>query len=259
MRSFLLFTSLFFFTAACAPNASNDPTTKAAPSLDSKQVSSLLDVASPQEVAAELGLAAMSDDQVPEFFPGDLSHSSIEQHNQAAGIDVTQHFPVVVVINKAARGPTAQTMKVYHRGQLSYTFAVSTGRETEENSTKSGRVYFSTTPTGWYSPTRTYEKYHSTLWEADMNNSVFFNGGIAMHATTKDHFPQLGGRASGGCVRLHPTNAKIVYDLVLAEGKGEVPVFTRTGQVTIEGFWRKKVKTENNWNTLIVVEDREGE
>ncbi|RYZ72047.1 MAG: murein L,D-transpeptidase [Proteobacteria bacterium] len=255
MRSILILSSFLFFTAACAPTA-NEPA-NSTPNESSEQTSSLLDVASPEEVAAELGLPDMADSSVPEFLSEEVTRFAIEQHNATAGIDVTKYFPVVIVINKAAKGPTAQTMKVYHRGQLAHTFAVSTGRETEETATKSGRNYFSTTPTGWYAPTRTYEKYHSTLWQADMNNSVFFNGGIAMHATTRDHYKELGSRASGGCVRLHPTNAKIVYDLVLAEGKGEVPVYTRTGQVTIEGFWKKKVKMAKNWNTLIIVEDTE--
>ncbi|MBC7370516.1 MAG: L,D-transpeptidase, partial [Bdellovibrionaceae bacterium] len=185
MRNFALLMSFIFIATACSPNSeSKSDIVTTAPNA-SEQSASLLDVASPQEVAEELGLSDVADNSVPEFLGSDINLLSIEQQNQVSGIDVTKYFPVVVIINKAAKGPTAQTMKVYHRGQLAYTFPVSTGRETDENNTKSGRTYFSTTPTGWYSPTRTYEKYHSTLWQADMNNSVFFNGGIAMHATTK--------------------------------------------------------------------------
>jgi hypothetical protein len=246
MRTFFLLSSLIFFAAACAPPSNSEISVV---DEQSQQSPSLLDIVSPDEVVEELGLPPMS--------TMNFGTLSLAQHNRTANIDLTKYFPVVIVINKANRGPTAQTMKVYHRGQLAHQFPVSTGREMQENSTKSGRVYFSTTPTGWFAPTRTYEKYFSELWEAWMNNSVFFNGGIAMHATTKDHFKELGQRASGGCVRLHPTNAKIVYDLVLGEGKGQVPVYTRDGQISYEGIWKKRVKLEKNWNTLIIVEENE--
>ena len=241
MRRFLLSICALTLVAACAPEARNQT---------SPVGESLLDVASPDEVAQELGLEEATELSVVPEMP--MNTMSLEQHNRLAKTDLTQLFPVVIVVNKASKGPTAQTMKVYHRGVLAYTFAVSTGREQNELA-KSGRRYFSATPVGWFAPTRTYEKYFSNTWKAWMNNSVFFNGGIATHATTPDHYKELGRRASGGCVRLHPTNAKIVYDLILAEGKGEVPVFNRAGGLSTGLFG--KIKTQRSWNTLIIVED----
>lgn len=209
---------------------------------------SLLDVASPEEISEELGLAPMVDFSARYG----LAPAALSDHNQMARLDLTQAFPVVIVVNKSATGPNSQTVKVYHRGALAYQFATSTGREQWEDA-KSGRKYFSVTSVGWYAPTRTYEKYYSETWKAWMNNSVFFNGGLALHATTPDHFKELGKRASGGCVRLLPKNAKIIYDLVLSEGKGQVPVYTWDGQIQRGAFGR--VAMHEGWNTLIIVED----
>jgi lipoprotein-anchoring transpeptidase ErfK/SrfK len=43
---------------------------------------------------------------------------------------------------------------------------------------------------------------------------VFIRGGYAIHGTTSGNFSLLGKTASHGCIRLHPTNAKLFYDLV---------------------------------------------
>jgi len=41
---------------------------------------------------------------------------------------------------------------------------------------------------------------------------VFFHGGYAIHGTTD--IRRLGKPASHGCVRLHPDNAKIFFQMV---------------------------------------------
>lgn len=46
--------------------------------------------------------------------------------------------------------------------------------------------------------------------------SVFFQGGYAIHGTTAVR--RLGQPASNGCVRLHPKDAKVFYQLVRANG-----------------------------------------
>ncbi len=52
--------------------------------------------------------------------------------------------------------------------------------------------------------------------------SVFFYKGYAIHGTTE--ISQLGRPASHGCVRLHPDNARIFYDLVNAYGKANTRI-----------------------------------
>ena len=43
---------------------------------------------------------------------------------------------------------------------------------------------------------------------------VFVRGGYAIHGTTPGNFSKLGTKASHGCIRLHPDNAKIFFELV---------------------------------------------
>jgi len=48
----------------------------------------------------------------------------------------------------------------------------------------------------------------------NMPYAVFIRGGYAIHGTTKGNFKKLGKPASHGCIRLHPDNARIFYELV---------------------------------------------
>lgn len=59
----------------------------------------------------------------------------------------------------------------------------------------------------WYS-----RKYHMS----PMPWSVFFHGGYAVHGTYAVKW--LGRPASHGCVRLHPSNAMKLYQLVARYG-----------------------------------------
>lgn len=48
----------------------------------------------------------------------------------------------------------------------------------------------------------------------NMPYAVFFNGGFAIHGTTAGNIPRLGNKASHGCIRLHPDNARLFFELV---------------------------------------------
>jgi L,D-transpeptidase catalytic domain len=50
----------------------------------------------------------------------------------------------------------------------------------------------------------------------------FYDGNFAIHGTT--HVSQLGGRASRGCIRLHPSNAAVLFSLVQQEGLGNTRI-----------------------------------
>jgi lipoprotein-anchoring transpeptidase ErfK/SrfK len=94
-----------------------------------------------------------------------------------------------------------QTMTIYVDERLFYVFKVSTARK--------GYV----TPVGqyqaeWLSPHHRSRKYDN----APMPWSVFFHNGWAIHGTTEVR--RLGTPASHGCIRLHPDNAKIFFQLV---------------------------------------------
>jgi lipoprotein-anchoring transpeptidase ErfK/SrfK len=98
-----------------------------------------------------------------------------------------------------------QRMDVSVDGSLAYSWAVSTAR----------RGYV--TPTGSYRPTSTERMWYSRKYDmSPMPYSVFFKGGYAVHGT--NYLRSLGRPASHGCIRLHPTNARIFYRLVRAQG-----------------------------------------
>jgi lipoprotein-anchoring transpeptidase ErfK/SrfK len=83
----------------------------------------------------------------------------------------------------------------------------------------------STARRGFYTPTGTFhvqsmEKMHySRLYDwSPMPSSIFFNGNIAIHGTP--HTGNLGRPASHGCIRISPTNAKTLYDIVSKDRNG---------------------------------------
>jgi lipoprotein-anchoring transpeptidase ErfK/SrfK len=69
------------------------------------------------------------------------------------------------------------------------------------------------TPTGVFHPIRLERVWYSTKYDyAPMPYSIFFYGGYAIHGTTDT--AHLGKPVSHGCVRLHPDNAKRLFELV---------------------------------------------
>ena len=98
-----------------------------------------------------------------------------------------------------------QTMTVSEDGYVLYSWKVSTA----------GRGY--RTPRGNYRPTRLARMWYSRKYDnSPMPNSIFFTGGYAIHGT--NHLKSLGRPASHGCVRLHPSNARVLFELVQARG-----------------------------------------
>lgn len=111
---------------------------------------------------------------------------------------------VVVTVNKAT-----QRMSVSVDGQPRYNWVVSTGVHG--------------TPSGTFRPQSLSRNHRSSLYNnAPMPYSIFYDGNYAIHGTT--HIGQLGGRASKGCVRLHPSNAAVLFALVQKEGFGNTRI-----------------------------------
>ncbi len=99
---------------------------------------------------------------------------------------------------------SSQTMHVSADG-ADYNWPISTAR--------SGYV----TPRGHYraghlEPIHYSRKYHMS----PMPHSIFFAGGYAIHGTYET--AHLGRPASHGCIRLSPSHAAVLYQLVKAEG-----------------------------------------
>lgn len=111
---------------------------------------------------------------------------------------------IVVKVDKSS-----QRMSVIVNGESRYTWPVSTG------------IYG--TPSGTFRPQSLARYHRSTIYNnAPMPYSIFYDGNFAIHGTT--HVSQLGGRASKGCIRLHPSNAAILFSLVQTEGFGNTRI-----------------------------------
>jgi hypothetical protein len=115
--------------------------------------------------------------------------------SSAAGAEVLIH------IDKSR-----QSMTVSVDGQARYSWVVSTG------------MADFTTPTGAFTPSRLARHHVSREWDnAPMPHSIFFTeAGHAIHGSRA--VGRLGTPASHGCVRLAPPNARVLFQLVAAEG-----------------------------------------
>jgi len=98
-----------------------------------------------------------------------------------------------------------QKMRVYKNGRLAHVWPVSTARR--------GKV----TPRGtwkakWLSKNHKSSRYNN----APMPYSIFYSGNFAIHGTNQ--ISRLGRPASAGCVRLHPDNARVLFNLAQRNG-----------------------------------------
>lgn len=127
-----------------------------------------------------------------------------------ASVDSAQ-AEIVVRVDKSA-----QRMQVMVDGESRHRFVVSTGLAGGP-------------PVGTYRPQRLERVWHSRLFNmAPMPYSVFFDGNYAIHGTNQ--IKQLGRRASKGCVRLHPDNAAILFNLVKQHGMANTRIIIEPGR-----------------------------
>jgi hypothetical protein len=107
-----------------------------------------------------------------------------------------------------------QMMYLYLLGELKDSFVVSTGKGRRETPN------FDMRPEGpvltRYSSRRFPGGNYMRL--GNMPYAVFIHNGYAIHGTTVNNFPKLGTRASKGCIRVHPDNAKVYNSLVKTVG-----------------------------------------
>ena len=122
---------------------------------------------------------------------------------------------IVVTIDKAK-----QRMLVVVNGEHRYTWPVSTG--------------LGGTPSGNFQP-YTLSRYHrSRLFaNAPMPYAIFYSGHFAIHGTTA--VAQLGTRASKGCVRLHASNAAVLFALVQQHGAANTRIVIEDSTARVAG------------------------
>lgn len=181
----------------------------------------------------------------------------------------------VIVINKAASGPQAQTLRLYTNRQLMLSTYVSTGREDLEYITAVrgviNKLFKGSTSSHWRHTTRGFytikrvhdEKYRSGESKFKMPYAMFFNEkrGLAVHQVPPDLSggeeageAMLGKRASSGCVRVHKSQIQTIHRAVVSADKGQVPVLdTRTGQPKLDQYG--DVVYERGYKTIVIVEE----
>ena len=122
----------------------------------------------------------------------------------AAAWPLAVQADVVVTVSKSSQRISV-SVDCVHR----HTWTVSTG------------IYG--TPSGTFRPQSLSRNHRSTIYNnAPMPYSIFYDGNFAIHGTT--HVRQLGGPASRGCIRLHPSNAAILFSLVQQQGLGNTRI-----------------------------------
>jgi lipoprotein-anchoring transpeptidase ErfK/SrfK len=113
---------------------------------------------------------------------------------------------VVVQIDKSS-----QRMAVSIDGMRRYSWPVSTGRGGYG------------TPSGVFQPQMMARRWFSRkYYNSPMPHSIFFYYGFAIHGT--NDIARLGGPASHGCVRLHPSHAAALFALVQRSGPGHTRI-----------------------------------
>lgn len=186
--------------------------------------------------------------------------------------DVESYFDLFLYVSKARDGALAQRMFIFERGgdgivRPTVQWLVSTGREKREK-------YFTSTPEGVFKVDRDrlFDHWHSRTWDAPMPYTMFLDfvkagrkTGIAIHGTTRSHFDELGTRASGGCIRLHPEHAKALLNLMRQDMMGLVPVFAfdTAGETTARDGAVVRTETgtlqlQPGLKVLLLVENFEG-
>lgn len=122
---------------------------------------------------------------------------------------------IVVRVDKAA-----QRMSVIVDGVPAHNFVVSTGLAGGP-------------PNGTFKPQRMERTWHSRLFNmAPMPYSIFFHGHYAIHGTNQ--VKKLGRRASKGCVRLHPRDAAVLFNLVQKQGMAKTRIIIEPSSARAE-------------------------
>ncbi len=108
-----------------------------------------------------------------------------------------------------------QLLYLYILGELKDTFKVSTGLKGKYETPNLNQR-----PRGPIFTKYTSRKFPGGNYQGlgNMPYAVFVRGGYAIHGTTPGNFSKLGTRASHGCIRLHPDNAKVFNALIKVVG-----------------------------------------
>jgi len=159
---------------------------------------------------------------------GDLSAEDAPNpsldYRVSSKVDLEKHARkrVQIVVHKSMKARGYQFLTVSVDGSVQFEAPVSTAWERIAQA-KTG-AYRASTPPGTFYPDAIEPKRFSNKWQVWLTNVIRFNSGIWIHSTTPEHYAELGAPASGGCVRMHPNDSKVVWDIVDKYGIQETAI-----------------------------------
>jgi hypothetical protein len=217
----------------------------------------------------------------PDRQPSAAELAAVTQHlRDSLTQEMLANFELFLFVSKA-EGSTAagQRMYVFQKQNsgdlvLLHNWPVSTGREKIEFA-PDGTKQPSFTPSGYYEldANRMYVHHYSGQWRQPMPYAMFFNWenhgyqtGLAIHSATGDDIGLLGTRASAGCVRLAPENARVLFSLIKNNYKGLMPKFAydkRTATMANNGVLLHttdgRLEMAEGYKVLVFIENYGGE
>ncbi len=165
--------------------------------------------------------------------------------------ELLQFYKMVIFIDAAPMGNSAQTMTVYSYDSVENQFDLLLWDQLYwENRNESPQFSWlvSTGMAGYDNGISTLPGFFNLHQDrhlrghqiAGMIDSLFIDlyyrsgrrSGIALHGTPQNNYPRLGRVASHGCVRMHQRNSRLLFDYIhdsKNKMKGLVPVFYETG------------------------------
>ncbi|HEY5336824.1 MAG TPA: L,D-transpeptidase family protein [Rhizomicrobium sp.] len=210
--------------------------------------------------------------------PGELI--AVTQHLRASlTADMMANFDLFLFVSKAQGNSVGQRMYVFQKQDsgdlvLLHNWPVSTGREKDEIA-PNGLSEPSITPAGYYEldTQRMYVHHFSGQWRQPMPYAMFFNWeshgyqtGLAIHGASGNDIGLLGTRASAGCVRLAPENARVLFSLIKNNYKGLMPKFAydkRTATMSNQGVLVHttdgRLQMAEGYKVLVFIENYGGE
>ncbi|HAH08845.1 MAG TPA: hypothetical protein DCL54_01860 [Alphaproteobacteria bacterium] len=264
-----------------APHALITPDAIAAADLSAATLTNLRDEFQAVEQAARVAKARAGDLKLADGVPGT---ERAEIHPVEARLlarispELRKYFDLYLYVSKAENGEWAQRMYVMakqpdERLAVVHKWMVSTGKE-EVMVNPHGVAMDTDTPEGFFrlDRSRFFADYTSRQWKAPMPHAMFFDwqtegrvSGLAIHGTGPAEDIDLGRRASKGCIRLSPENAKVLYKLITENYGGRVPqlkIDPNTGTQSTNGLMRRDTKgrilTKLGYRVLVVIENYGG-
>jgi len=194
--------------------------------------------------------------------------------------ELFNYFELYLYVSKATQGKGEWAQRLFalekqpdQNLKLLHQWPVSTGLE-QPLKAPNGHMLGTNTPPGIFKLDRGrfYEDYRSRQWDSPMPFAMFFEwirggrvSGLAIHGTDDEGVKTLGQRASHGCIRLSPADAKTLFELIQSKYRGLVPAFRidpNNQTMSTAGLLRRdengKVVMTRGYKVLVFIEDYGG-